>query len=154
MKEMEISLNKVSMNFTHWDYIHAFDKILIYNNERHKHTWFIKIVQKYLQNQSLIEWIKVSPDLNELYHTDHICYIEKIEQIYFFLEFSIPWIHKWTPEVGFTEEQIPCLYRTFYNNFLDKLMKRDPKTKSLYGQELLDLIEKGSKNIVLPLRRE
>ncbi|XP_075103464.1 uncharacterized protein LOC142178045 [Nicotiana tabacum] len=61
--------------------------------------------------------------------------------IYFFLEFSIPWIHKWTPEVGFTEEHIPCLYRAFCNNFWDKLMKKDPKTKTLYGQELLDSIE-------------
>jgi len=87
------------------------------------------------------EWVKISPNLNELYHTDHICYIERIEQIYFFIEFSIPWIHKWTPEVGFTDEQIPCLYRTFYNNFWDKLMKRDPKTKSLDIQELLDLIK-------------
>ncbi|KAG5630652.1 hypothetical protein H5410_002369 [Solanum commersonii] len=42
MKERQISLNKVSMNFTYWDYIHAFDKVLIYNTERHKHTWFIK----------------------------------------------------------------------------------------------------------------
>nr|XP_016511568.1 PREDICTED: uncharacterized protein LOC107828720 [Nicotiana tabacum] len=44
-------------------------------------------------------------------------------------------------EVGFTEEQVPCLYRTFYNNFWDKLMKKDPKTKTLYGQELLDSIK-------------
>ncbi|KAG5621624.1 hypothetical protein H5410_006842 [Solanum commersonii] len=51
-----------------------------------------------------------------------------------------PWIHKWVPEVDFTEEQIPCLYRTYYNNFWDKLMKKDPQTKSIYGQELLDLI--------------
>jgi len=87
------------------------------------------------------EWTKVLPDLNKLYHADHICYLETIDQIYFFIEFSIPWIHKWTPELGFTEEQIPCLYRTFYNNFWDKLMKKDPKTKMLYGQELLDSIE-------------
>ncbi|KAG5610503.1 hypothetical protein H5410_021784 [Solanum commersonii] len=46
MKERQISLNKVSMNFTYWDYIHAFDKVLIYNNERHKHTWFIKVYAK------------------------------------------------------------------------------------------------------------
>ncbi|KAG5570726.1 hypothetical protein H5410_060492 [Solanum commersonii] len=46
MKERKISLNKVSMNFTYWDYIHGFDKVLIYNNERHKHTWFIKICVK------------------------------------------------------------------------------------------------------------
>ncbi|KAG5577670.1 hypothetical protein H5410_057804 [Solanum commersonii] len=57
-------------------------------------------------------------------------------------EFSVPWIHKWVPEVDFTEEQIPCLYRTYYNNFWDKLMKKDPQTKSIYGQELLDLITK------------
>ncbi|KAG5574881.1 hypothetical protein H5410_055015 [Solanum commersonii] len=60
----------------------------------------------------------------------------------YFPEFSVPRIHKWVPEVDFTEEQIPCLYRTYYNNFWDKLMKKDPQTKSLYGQELLDLITK------------
>ncbi|KAG5609791.1 hypothetical protein H5410_021072 [Solanum commersonii] len=51
---------------------------------------------------------------------------QQIEQIYFFIEFSIPWIHKWVPEVDFTKEQISCLYRTYYNNFWDKLMKKDP----------------------------
>ncbi|KAG5631392.1 hypothetical protein H5410_003109 [Solanum commersonii] len=112
MKERQISLNKIAMSFTYWDYIKTFDKV------------------------------KISPDLNELYNTDPICYPEKIDQIYFFIEFSIPWIHQWTPEVGFTEEQIPFLYRTFYNNFWDKLMKKDPKTKTLYGQKLLDLITK------------
>ncbi|KAG5630937.1 hypothetical protein H5410_002654 [Solanum commersonii] len=55
-------------------------------------------------------------------------------------EFSIPWIHKWTPEVGYTEEQIPCLYRVYYNNFWDKMIKKDPKTKELHGQELSDFI--------------
>lgn len=166
MKERQISLNKNKMNFTYWDYIQAFEKVLYYNNDRHKHTWFIKVCAKIftsaipnwfldwwsyhgptikiLPDPFLMlykEWIKVSPFLNDLYQADHICYPEKINQIYFFLEFSIPWIHKWNPEVGFTEEQIPCLYRTFYNNFWDKLMKIDPKTKTLYGQELLDLIE-------------
>ncbi|KAG5629075.1 hypothetical protein H5410_000792 [Solanum commersonii] len=58
------------------------------------------------------------------------------------IEFSVPWIHKWVPEVDFTEEQISCLYRTYYNNFWDKLMKKDPRTKSIYRQELLDLITK------------
>ncbi|KAG5603951.1 hypothetical protein H5410_025443 [Solanum commersonii] len=85
-------------------------------------------------------WVKVSPDLNDLYHSDHVCYIEQIEQIYFFIELSISWIHKWTSEVDFTEEQIPCLYWIYYNNFWDKLMKKDPMTKSLYGQELLNSI--------------
>ncbi|KAG5580463.1 hypothetical protein H5410_051090 [Solanum commersonii] len=57
-------------------------------------------------------------------------------------EFSVPWIHKWVPEIDFTEEQIPFLYKTYNNNFWDKLMMKDPQTKSIYGQELLDLITK------------
>ncbi|KAG5569980.1 hypothetical protein H5410_059746 [Solanum commersonii] len=165
MKERQISLNKVPTSFTYWNYINAFSKILYYNNERHKHTWFVKLCAKIFAEpipnwflnwwsyhgpiikilpdpflKLYKEWVKIFPDLNNLYHTDHICYIEKIEQIYFFIEFSIPWIHKWTSKVDYTEEQIPCLYRTYYNNFWDKLMKKDPKTKALYGQKLLDLI--------------
>jgi len=167
MTERHISFNKVSMKFTYWDYIQAFNKVFYYNNERHKHTWFIKVCAKIFANpipnwflnwwsyhgptikilpkpflKLYREWVKVSPDLNNLYHQEHICYMQQIEHIYFFIEFSVPWIHKWDPEVDFTEEQIPCLYRTYYNNFWDKLMKRDPQTKSLYGQELLDLISK------------
>ncbi|KAG5615135.1 hypothetical protein H5410_014959 [Solanum commersonii] len=107
MKKRQIRLNKVFMNFTYWDYIHAFDKVLIYNNEQHKHTWFIKICAKIFADpipnwflnwwsyhgpttkilpdpflKLYKEWVKVSPNLYELYHTDHICYIERIEQIY------------------------------------------------------------------------
>ncbi|KAG5612237.1 hypothetical protein H5410_023518 [Solanum commersonii] len=165
MTERQFSLNKVMVSFTYWDYIQAFNKVLCYNNERHKHTWFIKVCAKIFANpipnwflnwwsyhgptikilpepfhKLYKEWVKVSPDLNKLYHQEHICYFQQIEQIYFFIEFSVPWIHKWVPEVDFTEEQIPCLYRTYYNNFWDKLMKKDPQTKSIYGQELLDLI--------------
>ena len=167
MTERQFSLNKVMVSFTYWDYIQAFNKVLCYNNERHKHTWFIKVCAKIFANpipnwflnwwsyhgptikilpepflKLYKEWVKVSPDLNKLYHQEHICYFQQIEQIYFFIEFSVPWIHKWVPEVDFTEEQIPCLYRTYYNNFWDKLMKKDPQTKSIYGQELLDLITK------------
>ena len=42
MTERQFSLNKVMVSFTYWDYIQAFNKVLCYNNERHKHTWFIK----------------------------------------------------------------------------------------------------------------
>ncbi|KAG5619534.1 hypothetical protein H5410_004752 [Solanum commersonii] len=101
------------------------------------------LIKKFLKPYK--EWTKVSPDLNKLYHVDHICWLEKIDQIYFFIEFSIPWIYKWTPEVGFKEENIPCLYMTYYNNFWDKLVKQNPKTKQLIGQELLDIISKRIK---------
>ncbi|KAG5580146.1 hypothetical protein H5410_050773 [Solanum commersonii] len=46
MTERQISLNNVKISFTYWDYIQAFDKVLCYNNERHKHTWFIKVCAK------------------------------------------------------------------------------------------------------------
>ncbi|KAG5608301.1 hypothetical protein H5410_019582 [Solanum commersonii] len=39
-------------------------------------------------------------------------------------------------------ERIASNIGTYYNNFWDKLMKKDPQTKSIYGQELLDLITK------------
>ncbi|KAG5619578.1 hypothetical protein H5410_004796 [Solanum commersonii] len=101
MKERHISLNKVSMNFTYWDYIHAFDKVLIYN--RPIPNWFLNwwsyhgptiknLPDPFLKLYK--EWVKVSPNLNELYNTDHIYYLDKIDQIYFFMEFSVPWIHK------------------------------------------------------------
>ncbi|KAG5632978.1 hypothetical protein H5410_004695 [Solanum commersonii] len=140
MTERQFSLNKVMVSFTYCDYIQAFNKVLCYNNERHKHTWFIKVCAKIFANlipnwflnwrsyhgptikilpepflKLYKEWVKIFPDLNKLYHQEHIY---------------------------FTEEQIPCLYRTYYNNFWDKLMKKDSQTKSVYGQELLDLITK------------
>ncbi|KAG5577325.1 hypothetical protein H5410_057459 [Solanum commersonii] len=114
----------------------AFKKVLYYNNETHKNTWFIKVCSKFffdpIPNWFLIwwsyhgptvkilpdpfsklykNWVKVSLELNDLYHS-----------------------------TCFTEEQIPCLYRIYYNNFWEKLMKNDLMTKSLYGQELLDPI--------------
>ncbi|KAG5616197.1 hypothetical protein H5410_016021 [Solanum commersonii] len=123
MTERQFNLNKVMISLTYWDYIHAFNKVLYYNNDRHKHTCFIKwsyhgptikiLPEPFLKLYK--KWVKVSPDLNKLYHQEHIY---------------------------FTEEQIPCLYRTYYNNFWDKLMNKDPQTKSIYKQELLDLITK------------
>ncbi|KAG5606409.1 hypothetical protein H5410_027901 [Solanum commersonii] len=141
MKERQISLNKVPTNYTYWDYINVFSRVLYYNNERHKHTWFVKVCSKIfdepIPNWFLKWWSYHGPTIKIL--PDPFLKLYK-EWIYFFIEFSIPWIHKWILEVGNTEEQIPCLYRIYYNNFWDKLMKKDLKTKVLYGQELLDLI--------------
>ncbi|KAG5606413.1 hypothetical protein H5410_027905 [Solanum commersonii] len=112
----------------------VFNKVLYYNNERHKHTWFIKVCAKIFAN-SIPNWF-----LNWWsYHGPTIKILSEP-----FLKLYREWvkIHKWALEVDFTEEQIPCLYRTYFNNFWDKLMKRDPQTKSLYGQELIDLISK------------
>ena len=60
--------------------------------------------------------------LMNLYLQDHISNIEKIDQMYFFVEFSILWIHKWVPKVGYTpNKNIPCLYRKYFHNFWGKL---------------------------------
>ncbi|KAG5580464.1 hypothetical protein H5410_051091 [Solanum commersonii] len=50
MTERQFSLNKVMVSFTYWDYIQAFNKVLRYNNQRHKHTWFIKVCAKKFAN--------------------------------------------------------------------------------------------------------
>ncbi|KAG5585805.1 hypothetical protein H5410_046239, partial [Solanum commersonii] len=50
MTEGQFSLNKVMISFTYWNYIQAFNKVLCYNNERHKHTWFIKVCAKIFAN--------------------------------------------------------------------------------------------------------
>ncbi|KAL3510962.1 hypothetical protein ACH5RR_030363 [Cinchona calisaya] len=68
--------------------------------------------------------------------------------IYFFLEFSIPWIYKWEPEFGYTSDHFPCLYRTYYTKFWDKLMKIDPDTKQLFCQELLDQIKEKIRSYI------
>ncbi|KAG5629167.1 hypothetical protein H5410_000884 [Solanum commersonii] len=138
MTERQFSLNKVKVNFTYWSYIQTFNKVICYNNERHKHTWFIKVCAKIFVNPTpnwFLNWWS--------YHGPTIKILsEPFLKYFFFIEFSVPWIHKWVSKVDFTEEQIPCLYRAYYNNFWDKLMKKVPQTKSIYGQELLDLIMK------------
>ena len=89
------------------------------------------------------QWVKISPFLMNLYLQDHVPNIEQIDQMYFFIEFSIPWIHKWVPEVGYTpNENIPCLYRKYFHNFWEKLNRDDPTTGQTYGQELIDHITK------------
>ncbi|KAG5572767.1 hypothetical protein H5410_062533 [Solanum commersonii] len=54
------------------------------------------------------------PDLNKLYHQEHICYFQQIEQIYFFIEFSVPWIHKWVP----SSNKVHIWTRTAGSNYL------------------------------------
>lgn len=109
MQERHVSVNGVNMNFTYWDYIQVFHKNFYYNNNKLKHTWFIKICAKVfaknlpnwflnwwsmhgptvkiLPNNFLIlykEWAKVSPFITNLFLQDHVSSIEKIDQMYFF----------------------------------------------------------------------
>ncbi|KAG5601416.1 hypothetical protein H5410_032786 [Solanum commersonii] len=59
--------------------------------------------------------------------------------MHFFMEFSIPWIMKWSIEVNNTSEEFVCLQRTFYTKFWSKLLQKNPEGK-LHGQEIIDLI--------------
>ncbi|KAG5596003.1 hypothetical protein H5410_037235 [Solanum commersonii] len=119
--------------------------------------WFMKICAQIfagsIPNWFLNWWSYHDPTINFLLDPFLKLYKEWVK-IYFFIEFFIPWIQKWTLKVGFTEEQIPCLYRTFYNNIWDKLMKKDPKTKTLYGQELLNLFAKRIHEYVRHIARK
>ncbi|KAG5567901.1 hypothetical protein H5410_065083, partial [Solanum commersonii] len=128
MTERQFSLNKVM----------AFNKVLCYNNERRKHTLFIEVYTKIFANPIpnwFLNWWS--------YHEPVIIILLKpFLKLYKEWNSLFPWIHKWVLEVDFTEEQITCLYRTYYNNFWDKLMKKDPQTKSICGQERVDLITK------------
>lgn len=80
--------------------------VLYYNNEHHKHTWFIMVCSNIFKenianwfldwrsyhgpstkilppafNQSYKNWAKVSPKLTELYQADHICHPENLGQL-------------------------------------------------------------------------
>lgn len=84
------------------------------------------------------QWVDISPKIVAL-QKDNIFY-DDIAAMYFFIEFSIPWIMKWDVEFGYTTEGIPCLNRIFYTKFWSKLLISE-KDGKLYGQALLDQIE-------------
>ncbi|KAG5590986.1 hypothetical protein H5410_041500 [Solanum commersonii] len=84
-----------------------------------------------------LEWVDISPKLTRLQEEN--IFFEGISLIYFFIEFSIPWIMKWSIEVNNTSEGFPCLQRTFYTKFWSKLLQKNPEGK-LHGQEIIDLI--------------
>ncbi|KAG5572450.1 hypothetical protein H5410_062216 [Solanum commersonii] len=107
---------KIAVKYNYWDYIDGFHKVLLYENANKKHSWFIKICS----NEENI-------------------FFEGISLMYFFIEFSIPSIMKWSIEVNTTLEGFPCLQRTFYTKFWSKLLQKNPEDK-IHGQETIDLI--------------
>ncbi|KAG5576769.1 hypothetical protein H5410_056903 [Solanum commersonii] len=69
-----------------------------------------------------VEWVDVSPKLIKLQKDD--TYFKGMSLMYFFIEFSIPWIMKWAIEVQMNEEGFPCLRRKFHTKFWSKLLQR------------------------------
>ncbi|KAG5631562.1 hypothetical protein H5410_003279 [Solanum commersonii] len=114
MTERKFSLNKVLMKFTYWDLFKLLIKSFIIITRDTNILGSLKYVQRYFANpipnwflnwlsyhgpmikilpdpflKLYREWVKVSPDFNNLYQQEHICHIQQIEHIYFFIEFSI-----------------------------------------------------------------
>lgn len=164
MKDREIVINKsAQVKYNYWDYCDAFVKVLQYENDRHKHTWFIKICAHVYQEEIphwfvnwfycygpvpgilpeefkilFDKWVDISPQLIKKQKSQ--IFIEGIASCFFFAEFSIPWIWKWTPEMDYTPTGIPCVYRISHTKFWEKMIKIDPVTKVQFGQETLDHI--------------
>ncbi|KAG5591109.1 hypothetical protein H5410_041623 [Solanum commersonii] len=90
-----------------------------------------------------VEWVDVSPKLMSMAQ-DNI-FFEGMAVMYFFIEFSIPWIMKWNVKVNNTSEGFPCLQQTFYTKFWSKLINKDLDGK-VHGQEILDLINEKINN--------
>ncbi|KAG5572457.1 hypothetical protein H5410_062223 [Solanum commersonii] len=153
---------KVPVKYNYWDYMDGFNKVLLYENANRKHSWFIKlcanIFDRNIPNwlckwwtiyrptikilpesykKLYLEWIDVSPKLTRL-QEDNI-FFEGISVMYFFIEFSIPWIMRWSIGVNTTSEGFPCLQRVFYTKFWSKLLQKNPE-EQLHRQEIMDLI--------------
>ncbi|KAL2246250.1 UNVERIFIED_CONTAM: hypothetical protein Sindi_2893200 [Sesamum indicum] len=164
MKDKEILINKSAVKYNYWDYCDAFMKVLDYENDKHKHSWFIKVCANVYNTDIphwfihwfyyfgptpnilpekikffFDKWVDISPQL--IKKQEAKLFIEGIASCFFFIEFSIPWIWKWTPEIGQTEAGIPCLYRISHIKFWDKMMKTDPNTKEIFGKEIMDLLQ-------------
>jgi len=154
---------KISVKFNYWDYVESFNKTFLYENPTRKHSWFIKLCPNLFGQQipnwffkwwklygpSLdilnplfkglySQWVDISPKIISL-QKDHIFY-DGIATMYFFIEFSIPWIMKWNVQTGYTSEGIPCLNRIFYHKFWSKLLQSNQQGK-LYGEELIQQIQ-------------
>ena len=131
-KEFYYPSSKTPVKFNYFDYIEDFNKVLLYKNDKKTHSWFIKMSAEnfgkeipnwFIQwwfifgttSQILPEnfmafytqWWTISPKASEGYSVKG-----NMNSLNFFMEFSIPWIWKWEPEVGKTDEgDIPCLKR-------------------------------------------
>ncbi|KAG5592750.1 hypothetical protein H5410_043264 [Solanum commersonii] len=122
---------KVPVKYNYWDYIDGFNKVLLYENANRKHSWFIKLCAN-IFDRNIPNWFC------KWLQEDNI-FFEGISVMYFFIEFSIPWIMRWSIEVNTTSEGFPCLQRVFYTKFWSKLLQKNPEGK-LHGQEILNLI--------------
>ncbi|XP_075097489.1 uncharacterized protein LOC107814353 [Nicotiana tabacum] len=162
-REYTHPVQKVSVKFNYWDYVESFNKTFLYENPNRKHSWFVKLCSNMnnpqipnwffkwwkLYGPSLeilpplfkslyTQWVDISPKIISL-QKDNIFY-DGIAAMYFFIEFSIPWIMKWDVEIGYTSKGVPCLQIIVYNKFWTKLVQTNQQEK-LFGEELIQQIK-------------
>jgi hypothetical protein len=157
--------NKIMVKYNYWDYVDAFHKAFLYENQKRKHSWFFRVCPEVYKHDIpnwfyqwwlsygpsikimpepykglYAQWAEISPALIESQHENK--FIEGMPSLHYFVQFGIPWIWKWSPEVGYTTQQIPCLRRTFFTKFWKKMIFKD-KDGIMESQETLDKIQEA-----------
>lgn len=161
-KEFVHPENKVTIKYNYWDYMDAFNKAFLYENPKRKHSWFFRVCpevyKRDMPNWFYQWWLKYGPSIKILPEPFKGLYtqwaetspaiiesqlnnklIEGMPSLHYFVQFGIPWIWKWSPEVGYTTQQLPCLRRIFFTKFWKKMISKD-KDGLMESQQTLDLI--------------
>ncbi|XP_052620666.1 uncharacterized protein LOC128126717 [Lactuca sativa] len=158
---------KISIKYNFWDYIDNLYKAFLYENPKRKHSWFFKICdQVYKQKlpnwftqwwisygpsiqilpepfKSLyVEWLHVAPKYKEaLEHSNGGR--EVIHTLDFFIEFSIPWIWKWIPEVDYSPNTFPSLQKSYLTKFWAKMLQKDLTSNEINSKQTIDNINQA-----------
>lgn len=165
-KEFTVPESKNIFKFNYWDYIDSFHKAFLYENPNRKHSWFFKVCENVFKQNIPVwfikwwmsygpsidilpedpfkklygEWIAVSPKYKEA-STQIKGGTEVIPSLYFFIEFSIPWIWKWVPQVDYSPNKFSSLQRLYLTKFWPKMLTKDPVTKELQSKQTIDNIK-------------
>ncbi|KAK9665855.1 hypothetical protein RND81_14G141000 [Saponaria officinalis] len=143
LTEKSVTLRGNLIKYNYWDYIQAFDKVFLYDNDKKSHTWFIKISSD-VYNTDLPSWLinwwsfygtsaNILPSIfRDLFDEWQgiISYIISPEEIIFsyhmrfFIEFFIPYIWISCPTTGYTNKLF-CLKRKSFSKFWDTMSKKD-----------------------------
>ncbi|KAK9676101.1 hypothetical protein RND81_11G054000 [Saponaria officinalis] len=161
LTEKTITIRGTVIKYNYWDYIQAFDKVFLYENDKRSHTWFIKFSSD-VYNNDLPSWFlnwwsfygtsaNILPQiLKDLFDEwqGMITYVIDPEEIIFsyhmrfFIEFSIPYIWRSCPITGYTSmltKKFFCLKRKAFSKFWDTMIKKD-KDGQLNCQPTIKLI--------------
>lgn len=163
LKEMDYihPEQKVAVRYNYWDYIDDFNKALLYENANRKHSWFIKtcsnVFTKHISNwfckwwplyglsvkkspeqyrNLYSEWVDIFPKIISLQQNN--IFFEGMSLMYFFIEFSIPWIMKWSIEVNTTSDDF-LVYKELFIvssgvNYYRRLLKKNYMVRKFLAQ--------------------